>query len=69
MENTEENVLALYATGESVEVNGVPEVVAVDANGAAVVWVDTGKKMVYTLYTDGIQPDELLKIAESIKNE
>lgn len=66
-ENTAENVLSLYASGESVEVNGFPGVVEVDAKGAALVWVDTGKMMVYTLYTDGVQPDELLRVARSIE--
>lgn len=67
MENTAENVLSLYVSGESIEVNGFPGVVAVDANGATVVWVDTEKMMAYTLYTDGVQPDELIKVAQSIE--
>lgn len=69
MENTARNVLSLYASGESVEVNGFPGVVEVNANGATVVWVDTGNMIAYTLYTDDVQPDELLKIAESINNK
>lgn len=69
MENTARNVLSLYASGESVEVNGFPGAVEVNANGATVVWVDTGNMIAYTLYTDDVQPDELLKIAESINNK
>lgn len=67
IENNAENVLVLFADGEAVEVNGLPGVLEVNNFGATVHWVDTGKSLVFTLYTDDVQPDELLKVAESVK--
>lgn len=67
VDNKAENVLALYSDGESVTVNGLPGAVKADKFGASVHWVDTEKSMVFTLFSDGVQPDELLKVAESIK--
>lgn len=67
IENNAENVLVLFADGEAVDVNGLPGVLEVDSFGATAYWVDTAKSLVFTLYTDDIQPDELLKVAESVK--
>lgn len=67
IENSEENILSLYADGETVNINGLPGILHVDKYGASVYWVDTDKSIVFTMYTDGVQPDELLKVALSVK--
>lgn len=69
IENNAENVLALFADGETVNISGMPGVQEIENFGATVCWVDTSSSMVFTLYTDGVQPDELLKVAESVRNE
>lgn len=67
IENNAENVLANFADGETVNINGLPGVLEVGNFGATVCWVDTSSSIVFTLYTDGVQPDELLKVAESVR--
>lgn len=62
-----EELIGLNLGRKSLEINGLPAAMDINEQGATLYWADENKSMLFVLYTDGVQPDELLEVARSVE--